>query len=207
LRFDAELFTNFFRMLPRDTSAAARLAARHDNHVAGRAVLSIGKSRPLRHAVEIRNRSFVDAAFVELLRRYEVALVVADTAGKWPYCEDVTADFIYLRLHGDIELYASGYSDAALDRWASRIRAWHAGGQPEDAHLIDKSAAPSKIPRAVFCYFDNDIKVKAPFDAANLLDKLGLKSPLLTQEPCSEIRSAHRQSSHRSAEPNQRTET
>ena len=65
-----------------------------------------------------------------------IALVVADTAGKWPYREDVTADFMYLRLHGDKELYASGYTDEALIRWAERIRVWREGSQPDDAHLI-----------------------------------------------------------------------
>ena len=48
------------------------------------------------------------------------------SAGKWPFVEDVTADFVYVRLHGDEVLYASGYSDRALDLWAERIRAWSA---------------------------------------------------------------------------------
>ncbi|WP_256677013.1 DUF72 domain-containing protein, partial [Pseudomonas sp. PICF6] len=63
---------------------------------------------PLRHAVEIRHESFIDPHFITLLKRYDVALVIADTAGKWPYREDVTSDFVYLRLHGAEELYASG---------------------------------------------------------------------------------------------------
>jgi uncharacterized protein YecE (DUF72 family) len=178
-RFDAELFENFLRVLPRDSSEASTMARRHDKHLPGRAVLRIDKKRPLRHAVEIRNSTFVVPRFVELLRRYNVALVVADTAGKFPYFEDVTADFMYLRLHGDVELYASGYSDAALERWAQRIRAWQAGSQPEDAVLIVDDAPPRRSSRAVFCYFDNDMKVKAPFDAAALLAKLGVDSPLL----------------------------
>ena len=109
-----------------------------------------------------------------MLRKYKVALVVADTAGKWPYIEDVTADFMYLRLHGDEELYASGYSDAALERWAARISKWSAGAQPDDAQLISAKAAPKKTSRDIFCYFDNDIKVHAPFDARKLMAKLGL---------------------------------
>ena len=60
-------------------------------------------------------------AFVELLRDHDIALVVADTAGRWPLLEDVTADFVYVRLHGDEELYASGYSTEALDRWAAQL--------------------------------------------------------------------------------------
>ena len=97
----------------------------------GRTALNIDKKRVLRHAIEIRHESFVDESFIALLRKYKVALVVADTAGKWPYYEDVTADFMYLRLHGDTELYASGYSDEALVRWAGKIRTWAGGGQPE----------------------------------------------------------------------------
>src|SRR3546814_15112482 len=101
--------------------------------------LQVDRSQPLKHAVEIRNRSFVDSAFIDLLRKYKVALVVADTAGKWPYYEDVTADFVYIRLHGEEELYASGYTDGALDRWAARIKAWSEGTQVEDAVLISDS--------------------------------------------------------------------
>jgi uncharacterized protein YecE (DUF72 family) len=70
--------------------------------------------RPLRHALEVRHESFVDPRFVELLRRWRIALVVADTAGTWPAMEDVTADFVYVRLHGDAELYVSGDTDVAL---------------------------------------------------------------------------------------------
>jgi uncharacterized protein YecE (DUF72 family) len=99
-------------------------------------------------------------------------LVVADTAGKWPYREDVTADFLYLRLHGDKELYASGYTDEALIRWAARIRAWRDGFQPENAHLISARFKPQQCMRDIYCYFDNDIKVKAPFDAKALITKL-----------------------------------
>lgn len=178
LRFDAQLFETFLAQLPHDTEHALHLARRHDSHMAGRTGLSIDAARPLRHAVEIRNASFVDPAFTELLRRYGAALVVADTAGKWPYQEDVTSDFMYLRLHGDEVLYASGYGDAALDRWSRRIRDWSSGSQPEDAHLIT-DRKPQRRARDVFCYFDNDVKVKAPFDAARLLSLLHLPSPLL----------------------------
>jgi uncharacterized protein YecE (DUF72 family) len=137
----------------------------------GRVRLAIDATRPLRHAIEIRHESFVDESFVQLLREYNIALVAADTAGKWPYCEDVTADFLYLRLHGDKEIYASGYTDEALSRWAARIRAWHSGSYPESPHLIS-DARPSRSDRDVFCYFDNDVKVKAPFDAMNLIARL-----------------------------------
>lgn len=177
-RFDAQLFESFLKLLPHDTQAASAMARHHDAHMKDRVELDIDRKRKLRHAVEIRNQSFVDPVFIELLRRYRVALVVADTAGKWPYYEDLTADFVYLRLHGDVELYASGYTDAALDRWAQRIDAWSSGEQPPDAHLISDSIPPNRKSRDIFCYFDNDIKVRAPFDAATLVHNLGQPSPL-----------------------------
>ena len=95
--------------------------------------------------------------------------MVADTAGRWPLCEDLTADFVYIRLHGDKELYASGYGEAAIDFWARRIHAWRNGRQPEDARVISSKAPPRRKARDVYCYFDNDIKVHAPYDARKLI--------------------------------------
>lgn len=173
-RYDHDLFARFFDQLPRDTDAALKLARRRDFRMKGRARLAIDRARRLRHAIEIRHESFLDDDFVALLREQNIALVVADTAGRWPYVEDVTADFMYLRLHGDEELYVSGYTDRALDRWAARIRAWSEGSQPADARLITAKKAKARKSRDVYCYFDNDAKVKAPFDAMMLNEKLGL---------------------------------
>jgi uncharacterized protein YecE (DUF72 family) len=179
LGFDSERFDAFFSALPRDTAAALALAERHDERLAGRAWLAIDRARRLRHAVEIRHPSFVDPAFVALLRRHRIALVVADTAGRWPLLEDLTADFVYVRLHGDEELYASGYSDAALDRWAARIAAWRCGGQVDDARLASSKPAPRRARRDVYVYFDNDVKVHAPYDAAHLAARLGVATGLV----------------------------
>ena len=175
-RFRPERLEAFFEMLPRDLEAALALARRRDSRVKGRSCLRYECANlRLRHAIEIRHESFVDPAFVKLLRRHKVALVVADTAGKWPFLEDVTADFVYLRLHGDEELYASGYSDAALDWWAARIKAWSEGGESADAKKACPALAPpARKSRDVYCYFDNDMKVHAPFDARKLMAKLGL---------------------------------
>jgi uncharacterized protein YecE (DUF72 family) len=123
----------------------------------GRSRLAIDAKRPLRHAIEIRHPSFMNNDFTALLRKHDIALVVADTAGKWPKMFHVTSDFVYVRLHGDIKIYTSGYSDRALASWARRIRAWARDG------------------RDVYVYFDNDVKVKAPFDALNLMRKLRLE--------------------------------
>ncbi|MES3022593.1 MAG: DUF72 domain-containing protein [Pseudomonadota bacterium] len=173
-KFDPERMGHFLSLLPHDSEQALALARKHEPRMDGRSLLEIDKKRPLRHAVEIRHESFNDPAFIALLRKYRVALVVADTAGKWPYLEDVTSDFMYLRLHGDAELYASGYTDEALDRWAARIRIWCAGGQPDDAHLASDKPPPKRAGRELFCYFDNDVKVRAPFDARRLMQRLGL---------------------------------
>jgi uncharacterized protein YecE (DUF72 family) len=158
LRYDAKLFETFFALLPRDTEQALKLARSRDARMHGRSSLRIDTLRPLRHAFEIRHESFVTPEFFTQLRRHGAALVVADTAGKWPFLEELTSDFMYLRLHGDKELYASGYTESALDEWARRIRRWTRGRRPRD----------------VYCYFDNDIKVRAPFDADRLMQKLAL---------------------------------
>ena len=172
--FDPERMEHFLSLLPHDTDEGLALARKYEPRMEGRTALEVGKKARLRHALEVRHDSFLDPAFIALLRKYKAAVVVADTAGKWPHIEDVTADFMYLRLHGEKELYASGYTDAALDWWAERIRAWSAGGQPDDARVVSSKAAPKRASRDVFCYFDNDVKVRAPFDARRLIDKLGL---------------------------------
>ena len=175
-RYDAERFERFFELLPHDTKAAARLARKREPRMKGRALLSTDANRKLRHAVEIRHDSFLDASFIELLRAHNIALVIAETARRWPMTHDVTADFIYMRLHGDKELYRSGYGDKALDKWARRIEAWHRGAEPKDATRVAPRKASSKRARDVYCFFDNtDIKLRAPFDAQRLMAKLGVK--------------------------------
>jgi uncharacterized protein YecE (DUF72 family) len=151
-QFDPELLTDFFNHLPRTTTEAALLAARHDERV-DPAWTTTDADRPLRHALEVRHPSFTDPRFLDLLREHEIAVVIADSAGKFPYIEDVTADFVYVRLHGAEELYVSGYTDEALDEWASKVRHW-------------------SETRDVYVYFDNDAKVMAPRDAMALIQKV-----------------------------------
>jgi uncharacterized protein YecE (DUF72 family) len=173
LRFDAERLAQFLTLLPRTTREAARLARKHDHRVAGRAFTRARRDAPLRYALEVRHPSFVDPEFIRILRAHGVASCVADSAGLFPVIEDVTAGFVYVRLHGKDELYVSGYDDASLDGWAARIVAWSRGAQTRGAAL----AAPDRAPRArkqrdVYVYFDNDAKVRAPFDALTLRAKL-----------------------------------
>lgn len=158
MKWDAKLFYNFFNLLPNSTREAAKLAKNHDAWMDERSFTEADKNRKLRHAIEIRNSSFATPEFYKMAIKYGVAIVVADTAGKWPLLEELTADFLYLRLHGDEELYSSGYTDRALDRWAEKIGRW-------------------KRSRDVFVYFDNDVKVHAPFDALALLRRLSHFEP------------------------------
>jgi uncharacterized protein YecE (DUF72 family) len=173
--FIEQRWQTFFELLPRDTLAAAELARKHDSRLNGRSTTTTKQRRRIRHAVEIRNRELCTRAFVELLARHGIALVVADTAGRFPYAEDVTADFVYVRLHGDTELYKSGYSPRAIRHYARRIEAFARGSEPEDAIKISRRRAPRRRQRDVFVYFDNDAKVHAPFDALSLARALGQK--------------------------------
>lgn len=171
MRFDADRLDAFLSALPRDTAAAAELAAHHDARVDGRSWTETDENRPLRYALEPRHEEFFTAECVELLRRHDVALVAADS-GKWPLFEEVTASFMYLRLHGSPMTYVSRYSDAALDRWAAAIDAWSRGGQPDDAARVTRLALPSRRRRDVYCYFDNDAHAHAPLDAIRLRERL-----------------------------------
>nr|WP_092529683.1 DUF72 domain-containing protein [Amycolatopsis arida] len=172
LPFDVDRLVGFFDLLPRSTGAAAKLATHHDERLPCAPHTDPGDDRPLRHALEVRHPSFAVPETVDLLREHDIALVVSDTAGNWTYLEDVTADFVYIRLHGDEELYTSGYSDAALETWAEKIRSWHAGRSPRTEHTVGPPAPRRR--RDVYVYFDNDAKVKAPTDAIALATKLGI---------------------------------
>src|SRR5207248_1543830 len=153
-QFDPSVLEAFFAELPRSTDETAYVARRHEDRLKDRVHLQHDDDRPVRHALEVRHASFATSQFLALLREHHVAVVVADTAGKWPMIRDVTTDFAYIRLHGDVELYTSGYTDEALDQWAKTITAWTGTGA--DAYV----------------YFDNDVKVRAPVDAMGLLQRL-----------------------------------
>ena len=159
LGFDAGRIADFLALLPRTTSEAVALAAQHDEKLDGRAWLTTDADRPVRHAMEVRHPSYATTAFTDLLRARGIAVVTADTAGKWPMLLEPTTDLAYVRLHGDSELYVSEYSDEALDLWARRIAAWRDGGAD------------------VVAYFDNDAKVAAPSDARRLMARLGVTPP------------------------------
>lgn len=169
LAFDADLIAAFLAVLPHDTGAAVALAKRHDAKLDKRDWVKTDSIRKMRHAVEVRHESFRDPAFIKLLRSHDVALVSADTP-HWPRLGDVSADFVYVRLHGAEELYASGYDKKAISAWAKRVFTWAQGGTPTDLDCVAAKAARTR--RDVFVYFDNDIKVLAPRDAAALEARL-----------------------------------
>lgn len=156
--FEPRRLGEFFELLPRSTKAAATLAARHDDKLKGEACLDAEPDRPLRHTLEVRHPSFSAPTCAKLLRDNEIALAISDSAGTWVALEEVTSDFVYIRLHGAEELYTSGYSDDALGRWAKKIRRWAREGD-------------------VFVYFDNDVEARAPVDAISLAERLGLLTP------------------------------
>ena len=164
ISFDPGRLTGFFELLPRTTRAAAKLAMHHDARLDGRAYVKTNADRSVRHALEIRHDSYRDPAFIALLRRHDIGLVVADTV-EWPLLMDATADFVYVRLHGSRELYASGYGPKALTQWAGRVQAWANGCEAEGEHA---GPPARKKQRDVYVYFDNDAKVRAPFDAMAL---------------------------------------
>jgi uncharacterized protein YecE (DUF72 family) len=175
MQFNAPLFDDFFRLLPRTTTSAAELALHRDQRLQGRELLEPQRHRRIRHAVEVRHASFVTPDFIRLLRKHRIAWVVADTPKPWPLFEDVTADFVYMRLHGSTELYNSRYTTEELERWARCIEAWRHGEQPEDARLISSEPPPQRVlGREVFCYFDNTDKRHAPDNARELMDLLGV---------------------------------
>jgi uncharacterized protein YecE (DUF72 family) len=152
LQFDAATVRAFLSGLPQTTVEAAYLARHHDQRLSGRALTHADAERPLRYAVEVRHPSYETPAFLDLLREHDVAVVLADSPGRWPVIHAATATFRYVRLHGAEELYTSGYNDESLEAWAKTIRDW--------------------APADVYAYFDNDVKAYAPRDAMALIAKL-----------------------------------
>jgi uncharacterized protein YecE (DUF72 family) len=146
-KFDAEDFAAFLALLPRKAGG-----------------------KPVRHAIEVRHETFLVPAFVELARRFSVAIVFADS-DKYPAIADVTADFIYARLQATAEEIPTGYAPSALDKWAARARAWADGGEPADLARL-AAAPPAREKRDVFFYMISGAKVRAPAAAMALLERL-----------------------------------
>lgn len=156
LAYDRPTLDAFLSVLPRTTTEAVKFARGHDDRMEGRSWLKTDADRPIRYALEVRHPSFESDDFVRLAREHDVAIVVSDSAGRFPQMFEVTADCMYVRLHGAEELYVSGYPEDQLQTWAARVHGWRTG------------ASTDGRPRDVYVYCDNDAKVRAPFDAMRL---------------------------------------
>ena len=162
--FDAERLDSFMRLLPRSSAEGEATALQHDERLR-HAEVEAAANVPYRHAFEVRHPSYFHDEFYAVLREHRCAFVIADSAGKFPYAEEVTADFVYVRLHGSRQLYASGYTDEELDAWAARIQHWRS----ERGVRCD-----------VYVYFDNDIGGHAPIDAVRLAERVGAAPGAMT---------------------------
>ena len=180
LPFTEERFGPFMAALPKDMATAARLGTGHSTWLEGRTYLTPTENLPMRHAIEGRHPSFKSPEFISLARRHGIAVVFGDTAGRWPYMEDVTSDFIYLRMHGDETKYPDGYTKAALERWGDRFQTWASGAQPIDADVVSNYVPPTML-RPLFAYFDNDVKELAPLNASSLIAHLTQLGVLTTR--------------------------
>ena len=124
----------------------------------------------LRHSVEVRNDSFAATDFVALARKHNVAVITAGDS-KFPQISDPTADFVYLRIMGTDEKHKKGYSEAELDAWAARAKAYASGGVPDDLKTASDKAAKAE-PRDVYLYVISGHKELNPAAAMALIERL-----------------------------------
>jgi len=123
-----------------------------------------------RHVLEVRHESFACAEFVELVRKHQAAIVIADHE-KHPQIADLTADFVYARLMRSQEDVPTGYDAADLDRWAGVTKDWAAGQQPGGLNYVTGTPADKK-PRDVFAYFISGAKERNPAAAMALAERI-----------------------------------
>jgi uncharacterized protein YecE (DUF72 family) len=148
-------FDKFFKLLPHNSMKAAELSLKHSDKIKDRACTEPGGKYPIRHAFEFRHKSFQNETFLQMMKELGIAAVVADSSSKTPLIEEVTAGFVYVRMHGEDKKYKKGYTPAAIKKWAKQVKAWADSG-------LD-----------VFVYFSTDEKEYSPFDAMNLIKALG----------------------------------
>jgi uncharacterized protein YecE (DUF72 family) len=163
--FDPRRIEDFLDRLPGSSTEAEALARGHDARLKrGAEVVAAARVR-YRHALEVRHPSYFHPEFYDLLRRRGVAFVIAETAGKFGYAEEVTAAFAYVRLHGSQVLYGSQYTARELDTWARRVAGWR------------------RQRRDVYVYFDNDARAYAAHDAAALAARVRALAGAGDEEP------------------------
>ncbi len=127
--------------------------------------------RLIRHAVEVRHESFRKPEFVDLARRYGVAVVLS-ADGEYPQIADITADFVYARIMGTREEEPAGYDDPSLDLWTDRARTWAAGQAPADLGSVSTQQDAANG-RDVFLYVISGCKPRNPAAAVALIERLG----------------------------------
>ena len=147
-KFDVEYFDAFLGLLPKELGG-----------------------RPLRHALEVRHMSFVDPAFVDLLRRHAAAVVFTD-AEDWPSIPDPTTDFVYARLQRTRDEVETGYTPEELDFGASAMREWAAGGSPAALPPVSPQPAPH-AERDVFVFMISGAKHRCPAAALGMIERVG----------------------------------
>ena len=106
-----------------------------------------------RYTFEFRDQDWLNDEIFQLLEKHNAALCVYDFKG-FQSPEIITADFVYIRLHGPEKAYQGSYHGNRLNSYADKIKQWQ-----QDGH-------------DVYCFFDNDDKGCAPKDAQDLLNKL-----------------------------------
>lgn len=171
LTYDRERLERFLRLLPHETSEAEALAREHDDRVR-EGSYGDGTNHRLRHVVEFRHPSFLTAETMSVARRNGCAVACSDSSA-WPLVADVTAGFVYIRLHGPEEIYASGYDEDSLQCWAERLEIWREGGEVQDLPSFSEGQPPQRQERDVYVYFDNTAAGHAPKDALRLKEILG----------------------------------
>lgn len=131
------------------------------------------EGRRIAHVIEARHPSFAVREYLDLLRARGVAQVVAGDS-QYPLIPDVTASFVYARIMGTREDEANGYSEAELDIWAGRARAWSEGKAPDGLAAVGSSdeAAPDGTARDVFLYVIGGAKAGNPAAAMGLIERL-----------------------------------
>lgn len=158
LHYDAARTENFLSHLPRTTADASALAQACDRRIVAEPYAQVPATMTLRHALEVRHDSYRDPSFTTMLGEHGVGLVLADTAGRFPQFDQVTTDFVYVRLHGPHRLYFGSYRPGLIRHWADRVDEWTRRGSD------------------VFVYFDNDADGAAPYDAMALAEAVDTRT-------------------------------
>ncbi len=164
LLYDEARLEAFLNLLPHTTKQAALRGQNHSDWMKERSLIEVDIDRPLFHAIEVRHESFANPDFLRLLRSHNTAVVVGDTAGRWPLIEEKTGPIVYIRLHGDESLYPDGYTSGALYEWAEKIKSWSA-------------ECPT------YAFLDNDHKTAAPLNARELMTLLSMNFQPVVIEP------------------------